>query len=517
MGGGGVWGGARRGGGGGCGGWARRGACGFPEPVGWAIDKASGFVSDEASSGFELLIGGLTAWVVDALVWIVGGVFEFFSTSTDPNVVADWFAAGHGPYATTLTIGVSLLVLFVLAGITQGALAGDAGAMLRRIAFELPMSVIAMVGLVTFTQILIGVTDALSTRVLTNFESEIADFGSVVSSLASLGGARSSAFVVFVLGLVAVLAGLVLVAELVVRSALIYIVVALAPLVFAARVWPATQAASRKLVDLLVALIVSKLVIAVALAVAAAAVVGVGSGGEVTALPAPEVASLDPGGSVTQAVGILLAAVAAFGVSAFSPLLIARLLPVSEAAAIASGVKGGPVRAAHQAGMMANTAQMVSGLRYRQIAAERTGDDPACSSDPGPGPGDGPDSGPASRVASGPPVRPAPGSGDPSAGGRTAGPAAGAASPTAGSGGAGAGAGGAAAAGAGPAGAAAAAAAAGSSGGAASSAEPRSRGAGSSHPPSPRSERSERSERPDRRRGAGPARPGRDGDAGSER
>ena len=49
-----------------------------------------------------------------------------------------------------------------------------------------------------------------------------------------------------------------------------------------------------------------------------------------TALPAPEVVSEDPGGSVTQAVGILLAAVAAFGVSAFSPLVIAKLLPITE-------------------------------------------------------------------------------------------------------------------------------------------------------------------------------------------
>jgi hypothetical protein len=130
-----------------------------------------------------------------------------------------------------------------------------------------------------------------------------------------------------------------------VRAALIYIVVALAPLVFAARLWPATKGASRKLLDLLVAFIVSKLVIAIALSVAAAAAVGAGSGGEVTALPEPEVFAEDPGGSVTQAVGILLTAAAAFGVSAFSPLLIARLLPMTEAAVVAQGVKGGPVRA----------------------------------------------------------------------------------------------------------------------------------------------------------------------------
>src|SRR3546814_5759801 len=95
----------------------------------------------------------------------------------------------------------------------------------------------------------------------------------------------------------------------------------------------------------------------VALAVAAAAAVGAGSGAEVTALPEPEVFAEDPGGSVTNAVGILLTAAAAFGVSAFSPLLIARLLPMTEAAVVAQGIKGGPMRAGHQGMMMANTAQ----------------------------------------------------------------------------------------------------------------------------------------------------------------
>lgn len=346
---------------------------GFPNPVGWAIDKVTGFVGDVATAGFEVIIGGLTAWVVDAVVWVVGGVFNFFLDSTDPNVQADWFVTGNGPYATTVSIGASLLLLFLLAGIIQGTLAGDVGGMLRRIGLELPVSIIGMIGLVTVTQVLVRLTDALSGQVLDNFQDDISQFGTVVASLSMLTGGTSTAFVVFVLGLVTVLAGLVLVAELVVRAALIYIVVALAPLVFAARLWPATRGASRKLLDLLVALIVSKLVIAIALAVAAAAAVGAGSGGEVTALPEPEVFAEDPGGSVTQAVGILLTAAAAFGVSAFSPLLIARLLPITEAAVVAQGVKGGPVRAGHQGMMMANTLQMVSGRRYSQIAAGRTG------------------------------------------------------------------------------------------------------------------------------------------------
>lgn len=342
---------------------------GFPLPVDWALDEVSGFVKGQAAAGFEVIAGGLTAWVVDAVVWVVGSVFGFFVDSTDPNVQADWFVTGDGPYATTLSIGASLLLFFVFCGIIEGVVNGDVAGMLRRMILDLPVSVLGMVALVTVTQSLIALTDALSAGILENFADDISEFGAVVATLERLNGGQSTAFVILVLGIITVLAGLVLVAELVIRSALIYFVVALAPLVFACRVWPSTRNAARKLLELLVALIVSKLVIAIALAIAAAAAVGSGSGGEVTALPTPEVWAEDPGGSVTQAVGILLTVAAAFLVAAFSPLLVARLLPVTEAAAVGQGVKGAPFRAAQQGAMVANTTQMMAGRRrWREIA-----------------------------------------------------------------------------------------------------------------------------------------------------
>ena len=169
------------------------------------------------------------------------------------------------------------------------------------------------------------------------------------------------------------LAGIVLVAELVVRCRAHLHRGRARPAVFAAQLWPALRGAGRKLLELLVALIVSKLVVAVALAVAAAAAVGAGSGGEVTALPPPEVMAQNPGGSVTQAVGILLTAAAAFGVAAFSPLLVARLLPLTEAAVVASGIRGGPVRAGQQALSARYYTQIGGRSRLTSLAASQPG------------------------------------------------------------------------------------------------------------------------------------------------
>jgi hypothetical protein len=173
---------------------------GFPNPIGWTIDKVKGFIIGAATEGFEALIGGLVAWVTDAVVWVVGGVFNFFIDSADPNVQADWFLAEDGPYGTMAGIGAALMIGFLLAGVTQGALSGDVGGMLRRMALDLPASVLGMVGLVTATQVLIRLTDELSTAVMGNFQDDIADFTAVVTTLSRLGGGVATAFVVLLPG-----------------------------------------------------------------------------------------------------------------------------------------------------------------------------------------------------------------------------------------------------------------------------------------------------------------------------
>ena len=105
---------------------------------------------------------------------------------------------------TMLTAGGMGLVVFVFAGIAQGVVNGDVGGMLRRIALELPMSVLGMVGLVTITQLLIRVTDELSGAMLSNFQDDVAEFGQVVGTLAFMQGQHATAFVVFLFGFIVV-------------------------------------------------------------------------------------------------------------------------------------------------------------------------------------------------------------------------------------------------------------------------------------------------------------------------
>ena len=97
-------------------------------------------------------------------------------------------------------------------------------------------------------------------------------------------GRRRPGFVVFIGGLVVASAALVLWLELVVRAAAVSVAVLFLPLALAALVWPSVAHWCRRLADTLVALVLSKFVIAAVLSLAAGAarrwprVVAVGAG-----------------------------------------------------------------------------------------------------------------------------------------------------------------------------------------------------------------------------------------------
>jgi len=340
-------------------------AIGFPNPISWVWDKATGLIGGAASAAlgwsFEKVIGGLVAWVLDGVTWVVGAVFGFIDTSTSPDVTAPWFLGDGtrgGPYGVMLGIAVPLLLLFVFAGLIQGVVTGDTAGMARRMLLDLPTAVGGMVATVAITQVLIDLTDAISESILGGFGTDIQSFMARIATVGQLTGGVATALVVFLLGLFALLAALVIFIELVIRSALIYLVVGLCPLAFAALLWPATRGVLRRTLELLCALILSKVVVTLALAIGAAALGGADN--EPSPAPGPGLEApatiVDAGtpeesdaASVTAAAGVLLAGLATFAVACFSPFVLLRLFPMVEGAVVAQGLRSGPMRAAQTA------------------------------------------------------------------------------------------------------------------------------------------------------------------------
>lgn len=289
---------------------------------------------------FGTIAAGIAEWVLGGVSYFVNGAVDFLRTSARPDVEAAWFAGPGSPYATVRGVALVLLVGFVLLGVLQGLVHGDAAGMLKRVAGRLPIAVVGMVVTTVVAGRLLALTDALSNAMLSGTGGQALHFLSGFSGTAS--GATSS-FAAVVLGLVAVLAALVLWVELIVRASLVYLLVAISPIGFAATLWPAARGFLRKTVEVLIAVIASKFVICVALSIGVAALAGAGGNGATETAAGPAVSGMAP--SVGMSLATLLIGAVILALAAFSPFLVLRLIPLAEGALVAQGISRGPARA----------------------------------------------------------------------------------------------------------------------------------------------------------------------------
>jgi hypothetical protein len=306
------------------------------------ISSATGWAWDKVADG-------IAGWVLGAVEHFVTGVVNFLQTAAAPDLHDVWFAGAGSPFATVRTIAAALLAVFALLAVIQGLLRGDPGAMLHRVVVGLPAAVLAIVVTIAVSTQLLELTDALSAAVLQPSGAPAISF---LSGFGKAATTATSGFAAVVVGAAAVLAGLALWAELLVRSALVYLLVALSPLAFAASVWPSARSTARRLIELLVAVIVSKLAIAIALSVGVAALGGAGSAADPSA------------GAGTQAaagLGTLIVGTAILALAAFAPFVVLRLMPVAEAAIVAQGISRSPLRAAQTAVYTASTVGRLAG------------------------------------------------------------------------------------------------------------------------------------------------------------
>jgi hypothetical protein len=310
--------------------------------LGPVASGAAGFVWDQ-------VVQGLVSWIVDSVSWFVGQVLSLLEDSTKVDLRAGWFLDPGGPYRTVLGIAAVLLLGFVFLGVVQGLVAGDPMAMVMRVVRDLPLAVLGMVVTIEVTSRLLALSDALSHAVLRGGGDNAKEVLRVISASSSFSG--QSSFVVALLGLLCIVAALFVWIELVIRAALVYLLIAFSPLVFAAMVWPAARGMVRKLAELLLALIFSKVVIAVAFSVGAAALAGVGNAGHAS----------DAGGSVSANAGTLFSGLVIFGLAAFAPFVLLKLFPAAEAAVVAQGVSRGPLRATQQASSSAFYLERLAG------------------------------------------------------------------------------------------------------------------------------------------------------------
>jgi len=319
----------------------------FPNP----FDIFGSAVSSVVGWAWDKVIQGIYTWFASGILMLMEWVWGVLDTATTPRLTEEWFATGLvRPLAG---IALAITVALMLASAVQAGFSGRPELIVDALK-EGPKAIVATALTVVVMDILIRGADAISAVTWAAGKGDTQQVLDSVAGVMTNAGALAGTF----LGPLALLFGMIglLMTTLVLfmRSALLYLVAAFAPIVWSSSVSPVMRGSGRRLIHVAVALVLAKPAITITLIVGAKLLANAGA----------------PGTDGAAALGTLVTGFACFAIAGLSPWVVYRLLPTVEQATVASGVVGGWGRAAlttAQAGMIVKS--MGSSAATRSVPA----------------------------------------------------------------------------------------------------------------------------------------------------
>lgn len=309
-------------------------------PVTFLCDLASNAAGSAAAGASDYVLGGLGAAFVDAAAQIGTGALTALDALTPIDLSVSWLRDNVAVIATiTLPVLVALFALQVI------------GSVLRREPGGLGRAVVGVGKAILGAALALGVTQVALTAVDELCEYVAGSAGTTVSASAgrffnfASPVLATSPGLAILFGLAMMIGFLLLWGVLLFRKAALILIAVLAPIAFAGSAWDQTRVWTRRWLEIVAALVFSKLVIVVVFVVGASAFSGVGPSTSTSNVSEP------PGvaGLSDLLVGLLLLSIAVF-----APWLTWRFVHWSgmEAAAVMnSAVAAGPItRGARSAG-----------------------------------------------------------------------------------------------------------------------------------------------------------------------
>ena len=265
-------------------------------------------------------IAALVAWVLGGAKWTLSHLTSLISQTTAPTLTAGWFT---GVYLRVEAIALFFTLLFIFAAAAEAVVRSETGVLGRSVFVYLPLAALLTAVATPLTMLFLAVTDELSRGLEAVAGNGLTHFLTGTTALVAGGLTLLDPFFAVMAGGLVVAAGGALWVEMLIREVAVYVVVALLPVVFAGMVWPARRVWAIRAVEVLVALILSKVVIVAVLALGGAALEHAGVSG------------------LTRLLGGLALVI----LGAFSPWVLLRLIPLAEVASSAVGHIRGHVHA----------------------------------------------------------------------------------------------------------------------------------------------------------------------------
>ncbi len=287
-------------------------------------------------------IGGFASWAI-------GGVIHAMQSTTTPDFTS-WFA---GPWRAMLTVVAWLSVPILFVGVGTAALRGDLTSVLKRglgapvlMAVGTAVAVPVTAGVLTLVNGCCGLLVDVAIGGNQGFGqglSHLSDFA--LSATVASGGSTLPGLAAALIVALAGLAALVIWFVLALRGALLYLEVLAIPLALCGLYWGGTAHWIKRLVDLIVATILSQLVITMLMVLAAADL---------------NSSQLSVTGSVGGDMTTLFLSVAFLLLGSLAlPMALKHVPAATEHAAAAASQISGPGRMTYMGSRIAGTAKMM--------------------------------------------------------------------------------------------------------------------------------------------------------------
>ncbi len=287
-----------------------------------------GLAEDAGRAIIELVLAVIFGFVADAVAAITAALAPTFNgDSTTVDLTGGWFNSEGGAEVTTLTsvVAGALVLVFLLLALVRALFAGEFSAMWRASLIDVPVAFLGTAVTVLVASALLEIVDLASVSLLGADGEQLSAFSEALADAERLNGAG---LLGILFGLLFIIGAVLVWIQLLVRAALIYIVIAFAPILWVTRAYPGTRNISRRGIEIALSLIVSKFVMAVSFRLGAEAL----RGGAVTT------DEVDLSAMLVGAAIMLL--------TAFMPFAVFKVIPIVESATAASGADKAAVGAA---------------------------------------------------------------------------------------------------------------------------------------------------------------------------
>ena len=269
------------------------------------VDGVASSVRNLPGSIIDATVGRFNSWIAETAGGLLDTVMLWLLDSTTPHLGSPWF---QDLFLSMVSIGVVIVAAGLLIELIRAALAGSPRTALNAIK-RLPAIILAWAATIIvadaflvvidyWTRLIVGDTDLGATLTTTMGTGALMNLGPVGAPVAALAA---------VLVLIATLTLLIMV---VVRSALLYVLVAFSPLAFAFSTTESMAGATRRIFEMFLGFALAKVVAVTTIVIGAHLMAG-----------------------QSGFAGVITGAVV-LGIGGFSPMLIMRLLPVGEMAAV---------------------------------------------------------------------------------------------------------------------------------------------------------------------------------------